>query len=59
MKEYYIFYYKHPETYVYKYDSSSRDQLTQLINRQASNPDLSLTWYDAAIIVKTAKELSS
>ena len=59
MPEYLIFYYKHPDTYVYRYDSRSREQLTKHVCQQATDPNLTLSWYDAATIVKTANDLST
>jgi hypothetical protein len=41
---------KGPERYVFLYDDASRAEVLHAIGRFASNTDLSLTWYDAAIL---------
>lgn len=52
----FIIYYKNPDTYVYKYDADSRAALTQQLCKQAADPLLNLSWFDAALIIKTAKD---
>jgi hypothetical protein len=41
---------KGPENYVFLYDDISRAEALRLLGRFASNPDLSFTWYDAALL---------
>jgi len=53
----YIVYCKGPDRYVYCFDYQSRASLTQLLCKQAADPKLNLTWYDAALIVRTAKNI--
>ena len=53
----FIIYYKQPDTYVYRYDQESREALTNLVCKQAADPRLNLSWFDAALIVKTAKDI--
>lgn len=53
----FIIYYKAPETYVYRFDEESRATLTQLLCKQAADPRLNLSWFDAALIVRTAKDV--
>jgi hypothetical protein len=38
------------ERYVFLYDDDSRDEALQALARHASNPDLSFSWYDAAVL---------
>lgn len=41
---------KDSERYVFLYDDESPGTLLQQLGRYASDPDLSFTWYDAAIL---------
>ena len=41
---------KGAERYVFLYDDSSRAETLRVLGRYASNPDLSFTWYDAAVL---------
>ena len=41
---------KGTERYVFFYNESTRADLFRTIARYASNPELSFTWYDAAVI---------
>ena len=41
---------KGKERYVYLYDDTQRAQVLRALGRHASNPDLSFTWYDAAVL---------
>lgn len=38
------------ETYVFCYDDPSRVETLRTLGRFASNPDLSFTWHDAAVL---------
>ena len=38
------------ERYVFLYDDDSRDEALQALARHAANPDLSFSWYDAAVL---------
>lgn len=40
---------KGSERYVFLYDDASREQTLRTLGRYASDPELSFTWYDAAI----------
>ena len=40
---------KGSERYVFLYDDDSRAEALRMLGRYASNPDLSFTWYDAAV----------
>ena len=41
---------KGSERYVFLYDDASRAETLRVLGRFASNPDLSFTWYDAAVL---------
>jgi hypothetical protein len=47
---------KGPEHYVYVYDDRSRQPLLETFQMQAADPDLSLNWFDAAILAEKARE---
>jgi hypothetical protein len=41
---------KGEERYVFLYDDDNRAETLRMLGRYASNPELSFTWYDAAIL---------
>lgn len=41
---------KGSERYVFLYDDESRSETLRILGRYASNPELSFTWYDAAVL---------
>ena len=41
---------KGEERYVFLYDDSNRAEALRTLGRYASNPELSFTWYDAAVL---------
>jgi len=41
---------KGSERYIFLYDDGNRAQALRVLGRYASNPELSFTWYDAAIL---------
>jgi hypothetical protein len=47
---------KGAERYVFLYRDTQLDQLATTLGRMASNPDLSLTWYDAAVLIQSARQ---
>ena len=47
---------KGEERYVFLFDNNSRCELLRQFGRMASNPDLSLTWYDAAVLSKRVRD---
>jgi hypothetical protein len=49
---------KHNERYVFLYDDASRAETLRVLGRYASNPDLSFTWYDAAVLSQKIREES-
>jgi len=49
---------KGPERYVFLYDDSSRAETLRVLGRFASNPELSFTWYDAAVLSQKIRQES-
>ncbi len=47
---------KGEERYVYVYDDASRAPLLETFCTQADDPNLSLNWFDAAILTQKAHE---
>jgi hypothetical protein len=44
------------ERYVYVYDDDSRPTLIGSLRDQAADPNLSLTWFDAAVLIDKARQ---
>jgi hypothetical protein len=49
---------KGAERYVFLYDDSSRAETLRTLGRYASNPELSFTWYDAAVLSQRIRQES-
>lgn len=47
---------KDDERYIFLYDESSRAETLRRIGHFASNPELSFTWFDAAVLSQRVKE---
>jgi hypothetical protein len=47
---------KGSERYVFLYDDSSRAETLRVLGRFASNPELSFTWYDAAVLSQKIRQ---
>jgi hypothetical protein len=47
---------KGAERYVFLYDDASRSDALRVLGRFASNPDLSFTWYDAAVLSQKVRQ---
>lgn len=47
---------KGTERYVFLFVDSQHDELLRQFGRFASNPELSFTWYDAAVLAKKMRE---
>ncbi len=47
---------KGAERYVFLYDDASRSDTLRVLGRFASNPDLSFTWYDAAVLSQKVRQ---
>jgi hypothetical protein len=50
---------KGDEHYVYVYDDDSRTSVIEVFHAQAANPELSLNWFDAAVLTQKAEEQSA
>ena len=49
---------KGSERYVFLYDDESRAETLRTLGRFASNPELSFTWYDAAVLSQKIRQES-
>jgi len=47
---------KGSERYVFLYDDASRAETLRVLGRFASNPELSFTWYDAAVLSQKIRQ---
>ena len=47
---------KGSERYVFLYDDSNRAETLRVLGRYASDPDLSFTWYDAAVLSRKIRQ---
>ena len=47
---------KGEERYVFLYDDDSRDEAIRALARSAANPDLSFSWYDAAVLGQKVRQ---
>ena len=47
---------KRPERYIFLYDDSHRAETLRVFGRFASNPELSFTWYDAAVLSQKLRQ---
>jgi hypothetical protein len=47
---------KDGERYLWIFDDRNRDATLRQIARDAANPELSLSWYDAAVLSKKVRE---
>jgi hypothetical protein len=47
---------KGSERYVYVYDEGSRATLLEAFRTQAADPNLSLNWFDAAVLTQKADQ---
>ncbi|MCL2349547.1 MAG: hypothetical protein FWC50_14950 [Planctomycetaceae bacterium] len=49
---------KGQERYVFLYHESQRAETLRILGRYASNPELSFTWYDAAVLSQKIRQES-
>ncbi len=49
---------KGAERYIFLYDDNNRAETLRTLGRYASNPDLSFTWYDAAVLSQKIRQTS-
>lgn len=50
---------KGEEQYVFLYDDNNRVETLRLLGRYAADPQLSFSWYDAAVMSKKIREMAS
>ena len=50
---------KGAERYIFLFDDSSRAETLRVLGRYASNPDLSFSWYDAAVLSQKIRQHSA
>ena len=48
---------KDGQKYIFLYDDASHDELLQTLGRQAADPELNFSWYDAAVISQRVRSL--
>ena len=48
---------KDSERYIFLYDDESAPKLLQTLGRFASDPELSFTWYDAAVLSQKVRRM--
>ncbi len=47
---------KGSERYVFLFDDDSRAEAIRTLGRHAANPDLSFSWYDAAVLAQKVRQ---
>lgn len=47
---------KGQERYIFLYDDTQRAEALRTLGRYASSPDLSFTWYDAAVLSRKIRQ---
>lgn len=47
---------KGDERYIFLFDDDNRAETLRVLGRYASNPDLSFTWYDAAVLSQKIRQ---
>ena len=50
---------KGEERYIFLFDDQNRSEALRTLGRYASNPELSFTWYDAAVLSQKIRKLAS
>ena len=48
---------KESERFVFLYDDDSWEELLEQLGKHASDPELSFTWYDAAVLSQRVRRL--
>ena len=49
---------KGEERYIFLFDDDNRAEALRTLGRFASNPDLSFTWYDAAVLSQKIRKIA-
>ena len=50
---------KGDERYIFLYDDDNRAETLRTLGRYASNPELSFTWYDAAVLSQKIRQTAT
>ncbi len=50
---------KGEEQYIFLYDDNNRVETLRMLGRYAADPQLSFTWFDAAVMSKKIRELAT
>ena len=50
---------KGEERYIFLFDDKNRSETLRTLGRYASNPDLSFSWYDAAVLSQKIRQATS
>lgn len=50
---------KGEERYVFLYDDQNRTETLRILGRYAADPQLSFSWYDAAVMSKKIREIAA
>lgn len=50
---------KGQERYIFLFDDAHRAETLRTLGRYASNPDLSFTWYDAAVLSQKIRQTAA
>lgn len=50
---------KGEERYVFLYDDKNRTETLRMLGRYAADPQLSFTWYDAAVMSKKIRQIAA
>jgi hypothetical protein len=50
---------KGEERYIFLYDDERRVETLRMLGRYAADPQLSFTWYDAAVMSKRIREMAN
>lgn len=50
---------KGEERYIFLYDEANRAETLRALGRFASNPELSFTWYDAAVLSQKIRQTAA
>ena len=45
------------EQYIFMFDEASRTETLRVLGRYAADPELSFTWYDAAVLSQKVREM--
>ncbi len=50
---------KGEERYIFLFDDNNRSEALRTLGRYASNPELSFSWYDAAVLSQKIRQVSA